>query len=178
MELLDFSSEAADAATAPALDPHTSQGLAHAAAGDWHAAALAFEAAVDAAERERIADVSRDHDAHEARLAAALTNLGQARAHQGALESAVALLRRAVAVRERMGAARTVGPLVMARALVDLAAVLGAAGASDEARTALTRARDLTAGVGGPLAEAIADGLAQLDAASPLGDDALVFLGA
>lgn len=178
MDLLDYSLDSTCAATEPALDLYTRHGLAHAAAGDWHAAAQAFESAVDAAERERIADVSRDHDAHEARLAAALTNLGQARAHQGALESAVALLRRAVAVRERMSTAKSAGALVVARALVDLAAVLGASGAADEAHATLLRAQALAAGSGSALEGAIADGLAQLGDRATLGGDASALIGA
>ena len=162
MELLDFT----DTPTTgdEALDPHTMRGLEHAAAGDWHAAAQAFEMAVDTAERERIADVSRDHDAHEARLAVALTNLGQARAHQGSLDVATALLRRGLAVRERMAATGAAGPLIVARTLVDLAAVVGAGGETDEARDILVRAEALAGTTGGPLQHAILDGLAMLGA--------------
>jgi tetratricopeptide (TPR) repeat protein len=162
MELLDITDAPATAAADEALDPYTARGLEHAAAGDWHAAAQAFEMAVDVAERERIADVSRDHDAHEARLAAALTNLGQARAHQGSLDVAVALLRRGVAVRERMHATGAAGSLVVARALVDLGAVLGAAGETAEARDVLRRAQTLAAGARSALVAAIGDGIALL----------------
>ena len=145
---LDLLDTASDRAPAP-LDPHTAAGLAHAARGDWHAAAIEFVAALWDA--ESLGD--------DARLAVALTNLGQARAYLGALDEASTLLTRSVAARERLVAASAAPGDTLARGLVDLAAVQGAAGDRDAARQALQRA---AAHATGPLATAIADGLAQL----------------
>lgn len=147
-----------DRTSAP-LDPSTADGLAHAERGDWHAAATAFDAAL-----ARV-DVARDAD--DARLAAALTNLGQARAYLGALDDASALLERSVAVRERLVAAGSADGAVVARGLVDLAAVHAAAGRRDDAVAALQRAHGSLGTPVGGLAEAVAGGLALLGADAP-----------
>jgi tetratricopeptide (TPR) repeat protein len=131
-------------------------GLRHAARGDWHAAASAFDAALAAIDVPGASGRERD-----ARLAAAVTNLGHARAYLGALDEAATLLARSVAIRERLVADGAAGPLVAARGLTDLAAVRAAAGDADGAREALTRATPLTDG-DEAITRVVAEGLALL----------------
>ena len=134
------------------------EGLSLAARGDWHAAAAVFEAALDAAER----DQSASRAERNARLAAALTNLGQARAYLGALDEAATLLARSAAVREALVSAGRAGVAVAVRGHVDLAAVYGAAGDVAVARETLRHARTLLGGADGALAERVDEGLALL----------------
>jgi len=136
------------------LDPV--DGLALAARGDWHAAAAAFDSALAAAERDTD---SGPRAARNARLAAVLTNLGQARAYLGALDDAAVLLARSAALREALVEGGHAGAVVAARGLTDLAAVHAAAGDMLAARHALERAKTLL-GEGAPeLAALIAEGL-------------------
>jgi len=127
-----------------------------AARGDWHAAAAAFDSA--------LADAERDTDSapratRNARLAAVLTNLGQARAYLGALDDAAVLLARSAALREALVEGGHAGPPVAARGLIDLAAVHAAAGDALAALHALERARTLLGDADPALAAQIDDGL-------------------
>jgi tetratricopeptide (TPR) repeat protein len=156
LEFLDPTGEPAP----PPPDLHTAAGLAHAARGDWHAAALDFAAALWDAESGGGADA----DAADARRAAALTNLGQARAYLGALDEAATLLERSVAAREALVARGAAEPAVVARGLTDLAAVQAAAGDRERAAETLRRAQR----VGGDAAR-VAEALALLGGGAPAG---------
>ncbi len=112
-------------------DSDTERGLALAARGDWHAAATAFEAALVRAERGSDLVV----------LAAALTNLGQARAYLDALHDAAELLTRSVEARNALVERAAARPAIAARGYCDLAAVQAAAGDGVAAIATLERAR-------------------------------------
>jgi tetratricopeptide (TPR) repeat protein len=144
------------------LDPvdslDTADGLALAARGDWHAAATVFEAALDAAEHDQASSRAE----RNARLAAALTNLGQARAYLGALDEAAALLARSAALREALVSAGRAGVAVAVRGHMDLAAVYGASGDVAVARESLRHARTLLGDADPALARQLDEGLTLL----------------
>jgi len=152
LPLIDLTSDR----TGASLDPQSAEGLTLAARGDWHAAAESFAVELTAAE------LAGD----DVRLAVALTNLGQARAHLGAMDDAAALLARSVEARMRLVAAGEAGPSVAMRGLVDVAAVRAAAYDPGAARDALHRARALSDGSDAALMYVVAQGIALLDDAT------------